>query len=140
MSKKRKGPKKPTRKSPRSYEVGYGKPPKHSQFRPGQSGNPKGKRKGAKNFDTILHEILHRKLSVRDRGSIRQVTLIEAMLLKFAEGALRGDPKAAAFLLGRYAPPAAEEGGDGNLSREDQEILDAFARRIRSTPKKGSGQ
>jgi len=121
----------------RPYQVGFGKPPKHTQFKPGQSGNPRGKPKGRKNFETILDQILHRKLPIRDRGSVRHVPLIEAMLLKFAEEALRGNPKAAAFLLSRYAPSEPEDASTPDLSNEDQEILDAFAKRIRTAAKKG---
>ena len=42
----------------KDYEVGYGKPPKSGQFKPGQSGNPKGRPKGAKNFKTELATVL----------------------------------------------------------------------------------
>lgn len=119
-----------------SYKVGYGRPPKHSQFKPGQSGYPPGRPKGRKNEHTILNAILHRKLPMRDRGRVRQVPIIEAIFLKFTESALRGDPKAAAFLLNRYAPPTTDEEGARDLSHEDQEILDAFAKRIQATPKK----
>src|SRR3954467_14740458 len=94
-----------------TYEVGYKRPPRRSQFKPGQSGNPRGRPKGRKNEDTILDEILHRKLPMRDRGRIREVPIIEAIFLKFTEAALRGDPKAAAFLLGRYRPAPADEEG-----------------------------
>jgi hypothetical protein len=113
-------------------EVGYGRPPKDRQFKPGQSGNPRGRPKGAKNQATILHEILHRKLTIRDRGRTRSVPLIEAMLMKFAEEALRGNPKAAAFLLNRYGPAEQDEAAPTELSRDDQDILDAFTQRIRS--------
>ena len=96
------------RKQRANYSVGFRKPPKHTQFKPGLSGNPRGKPKGRKNADTILQQILHRKLQFRDRGRLRQVPVIEAMFLKFAEAALRGDTKAAAFLLNRYAPAQLE--------------------------------
>lgn len=48
-----------------SYSVGYGKPPAHSRFQPGQSGNPKGKKKGAKSFKTVVGGILNEKVAVR---------------------------------------------------------------------------
>ena len=40
------------------YEVGYGKPPRHTRFVKGRSGNPRGKPPGAKNFTTLLNEAL----------------------------------------------------------------------------------
>ena len=43
---------------PENYIVGYGKPPDHTQFKPGQSGNPHGRRKGSKNYRTIVGEIM----------------------------------------------------------------------------------
>ena len=56
-----------TRKPPRRsgkdelYEVGYGKPPKHTQFKPGQSGNRKGRPRGQRNFRTVVNDALKRK-------------------------------------------------------------------------------
>jgi hypothetical protein len=130
------GPRKKTAR-PRSedtsaYDVGYGRPPREHQFKEGKSGNPNGRPKGRKNHATIVGEILHRKLSIRDRGRNRTVPLIEAMLLKFAEEALRGNPKAAAFLLNRYGAVDEESAADRELSADDQDILDAFAQRIRN--------
>jgi hypothetical protein len=43
------------------YEVGYGKPPKHTRFKPGQSGNPKGRPKASKDFRSLLHRALFKK-------------------------------------------------------------------------------
>src|SRR5437588_7209701 len=88
-----KKPKKPRSDRRKSYDIGYGRPPKQYQFKPGESGYPAGRPKGAKNQATLLHDILHRKITILDRGRKRSVPLIEAMLLKFAEGALKGDPK-----------------------------------------------
>ena len=44
------------------YEVGYGKPPKHTRFQPGQSGNPRGRPKGTKNLKTDLEEELSERV------------------------------------------------------------------------------
>ena len=48
------------------YEVGYKKPPKDTQFKPGQSGNPLGRPKGTKNLKTDLMEELGQKIVVRE--------------------------------------------------------------------------
>jgi hypothetical protein len=85
-----------------SHRVGYGKPPKQHQFQPGQSGNWKGRPKGAKNTSTLLREILDRKIEVRTGTTVRKVSVREAMLIRFAESALKGDTKSAHFLLQRY--------------------------------------
>jgi Family of unknown function (DUF5681) len=114
----------------RTYEVGYGRPPRAHRFKPGRSGNPKGRPKGAKNEDTILTNLLNRRIDIREAGRLRKITVLEAMLLKFAEEALKGDPKAATFLLNRYRPPDSEEGSGNEISQEDQEILDAFTKRV----------
>jgi hypothetical protein len=85
-----------------SYRVGYGKPPKQHQFQPGQSGNSKGRPKGAKNTSTLLREILDRKVEVRTGATVRKVSVREAMLMRIAGYALKGDIKSAHFLLQRY--------------------------------------
>jgi hypothetical protein len=121
------------------YAVGYGKPPKKAQYKPGQSGNLSGKPKGTKNYNTILRQILYRRLPIRDRGKLRHVSIMEAILLKFTELALRGDPKAATFLLNRGAVAQSDETSPAELSHEDQEILRAFERRVRRKMKEQKG-
>jgi hypothetical protein len=48
-----------SKKSKRDYKVGYCKPPEHSRFRPGQSANPAGRKKGVANFKTDVENTLH---------------------------------------------------------------------------------
>lgn len=113
-----------------AYKVGYRRPPKEHQFEPGQSGNPKGRPKGSKNEETILNNLLNRRIEIREAGRSRKISVLEAVLLKFAEEALRGNPRAATFLLDRYRPTESNEISTEELRREDQEILDAFAARL----------
>src|SRR4051812_7925385 len=93
------------------YEVGYKKPPKHSQFKPGQTGNSNGRPRGSKGFATILHEILSEKITVRTAGGERKVRRMEALLLKQVEAAGKGNMRAMEKLVHWYlslvAQPAA---------------------------------
>ena len=127
-----KSPKAPEKPAEEVVEtVGYGRPPKQHQFKPGQSGNPRGRPRGRKNEATILDELLHRKIEIREKNRIRKITVLEGMLLKFAEDALKGNPKAATFLLTRYGLPGdAREADAAELTQDEQQILDAYARRL----------
>lgn len=78
----------------RNYEVGYRKPPKHTRFKPGQSGNPKGRKPGSRNVMTLLEQILFDTVKVRENGKVRHVPAIQACLINVRNQALKGDPKA----------------------------------------------
>jgi hypothetical protein len=107
--------------------VGYGRPPKQHQFQRGRSGNPKGRPKGVKNTRSLLHEILERKVEMRSGGILRKVSVRKAMLMRFAESALKGDIKAAGFLLQRYdMGEAVNDYATDVATQDDQEIIDAF--------------
>ena len=113
------------RSSRGTYEVGYGRPPKKTQFKPGQSGNPRGRPKGAKGEATILHEMMTRNIEIREGARTRKISVLAAILLRFAENALKGDAKSATFLLNRYgAVKCADEGPESN--QDDEKILSEF--------------
>ncbi len=73
--------------------IGHGNPPRHSQFKKGQSGNPRGRPKGRKDFATMVDEALYARIRVRDQGRHKTLTMLEAILLRIRKGALEGDPK-----------------------------------------------
>ena len=121
------------RSSDASYSVGYGKPPIKHQFKPGQSGNRNGRPKGAKNTPTLMHEMLDRKIEIRIKGINRKVSIREAILTRFTEAALKGDIKAAAFLLRLYEmSDTGSEHATDTAIWDDVEIINAFLEDLKS--------
>jgi hypothetical protein len=80
--------------------VGYGRPPVNRQFKPRQSGNPRGRPKGSKNFATMFAEALNEKIKVRDKkGKVRTLSKQELMVEVMVNKASAGDPKAFALVV-----------------------------------------
>src|SRR5438128_8763465 len=71
------------------YEVGFGKPPKGTQFRKGESGNPKGRPKGKPNLATIINRTLQAKVIIKENGRRREVTKYEPGLIQLSNTAAR---------------------------------------------------
>jgi Family of unknown function (DUF5681) len=59
------------------YVVGYGRPPKATQFVASKSGNPKGRPKGSRTIGAILQHILRQKIAVTENGKTRRVPILE---------------------------------------------------------------
>ena len=83
----------------RDYEVGYGKPPAHTQFQKGWSGNPRGRPRGSKNNATLLNEALNQKVAINENGQRRQISKREAMFTQIANKAAQGDHRAIQTVL-----------------------------------------
>jgi hypothetical protein len=73
------------------YEVGFGRPPKHSRFRKGVSGNPGGRPKGSRNLVSILQDILQETTVVQENRKRVRVSKGEAMLRNLVQRAVSGD-------------------------------------------------
>lgn len=130
-------------KLPAEYAVGYKNPPKDTQFKKGQSGNPKGRKKASKNSASILQKVLSESLPVRENGETRRRSKREVVLTQLANKAASGDLRAIKQLtdleLRLFAPDTEEatnaptEGANQtvpNISQRDQEILRAYEKEI----------
>jgi hypothetical protein len=119
----------------KGYSVGYGKPPTHSRFRPGHSGNPAGRRKGMRNLMTDVQRTLKVPVSVKEGGRSRKISTQEGALLVLREKALKGDARSLDRLIelaSRFNNESSETIAPA-LSTEDQAILAAYAADVAAT-------
>jgi hypothetical protein len=123
--------------------VGYRKPPKSTQFKPGRSGNPKGRPKGVQNFETDLQETLRMPVEIRDANGIRKITKQKAALEKLADQALNGDARSIQqlFSLASRLRENRTEALAVLLDNADRAILDEYYydRRAREAEQAESG-
>src|SRR5215212_1329610 len=95
-----------------SYSVGFCRPPLHTRFKPGQSGNPSGRVKGSKNLKTLFHQILNEQIPLRDGTQTKSVTKAEALMRRLIIGGLNGDGRSMMTLM-RIAEQTGEFSEDG---------------------------
>jgi hypothetical protein len=81
-----------------AYEVGYGKPPVGTRFKPGQSGNPAGRPRGSKSEATVARAVLSETFPVTLKGRRRNIAVFEASFRRQCQKALEGDAKAFAIV------------------------------------------
>jgi len=116
------------------YEVGYGKPPRHTRFAKGQSGNPRGRPAGAKNLRTLLSEALNETVLVTENGGRRKVTKRQAIITQLVNRSATADFRALKILLDivrdieGQAEPTAPETSD--FSEADEKVLEQIRARF----------
>jgi hypothetical protein len=131
------------------YKAGYAKPPKHTQFKAGKSGNPRGRPKGAKNLKTDLLEELGEKILIHEGEQARRISKQRAVVKTLVTRTLKGDGRAANSLLSMMmrlldtGEGAAPEGAE-DLNPDELEVLEAYKSRIsgsgvESAPDDGAG-
>lgn len=116
-------------------KIGYGKPPKRTRFKPGQSGNPNGRSKGTKNLKSDLSEELRENVVVREGDVSRKLSKQRALLKSVVNRAIKGDPRAISIALSTIL--RLLDTGEGSsdveetLTQDELEILKAHDDRVR---------
>lgn len=114
-------------------QVGYKKPPLHTRFRKGKSGNPNGRPKGEKNLMRAFEKRLGSRIKVRDsEGNTRTVTVAEAIVLKYTQVGLSGNPNALKNIssLARELQGLADNTTEATLPPDDQAMLERRLRKL----------
>ena len=118
----------------RDYEVGYGKPPRSTRFKKGQSGNPRGRSSGSKNLSTLLSEALNEPVTVTENGRRRKVSKREAIIRQLVNQSANGDWRAVKMLLeilrdieGQTEPAADEPSA---FTAADEEVIEQLKARL----------
>jgi len=117
------------------YDVGFGKPPKHTQFKPGQTGNPQGRPKGSKNLKTDLLEELSEMMRITEGGQVRQISKQRALIKTQVARGIKGDPRAAAKILDLclriLGIEDLDDEAEKRLTQDERELLEVREARIR---------
>ena len=118
------------------YSVGYGRPPLASRFKPGTSGNTKGRPKGSKNLKTLIREAMTASISIQEGAKTKRVSRIEGVVLRQLQKALMGSDQAAMAVVKmalqlRFLEEAESNQTEARLSAEDQRVLDQLLLRFR---------
>lgn len=115
------------------YTIGYCKPPIHTQFQPGQSGNPSRRKKGHKNFNTLLRQGLNQSITVSVGGKKRSMPKYAVIITTLINKAVQGEAKAVEILLPYILKMEQAEAklaqGIQALSANDKEILKEYVSR-----------
>lgn len=125
---------------------GYGNPPAEHRFKPGQSGNKKGRPKGSKNTYTLLQGILDQKITVTEGNKQIKISKKIAMLTQLVNKGVQGEIKAIAALLPHMLASDMKEEDKAKalavLNSDDKKIIENYLSRFDETqsPKKGDNK
>jgi Family of unknown function (DUF5681) len=117
------------------YEVGYGKPPVHTRFQKGQSGNPKGRPRGRKNLSSLLNDALNGWVIVVENGRRKKITKREAIITQLVNKSAAADLKATQIVIALLQEVEAQADVSAEqtaLTEADHEIITRMQERLRA--------
>lgn len=118
---------------PNEQKCGFCVPPKEHQYQKGQSGNPRGRPRGARNRNTIVREQMNRKITLTSPdGNSRRISTKEGIIAKQTNKALQGDLNSAKWIMELSDVADAEYEAISvareQLSRDDKLILQQYVK------------
>jgi hypothetical protein len=123
------------RDTAKDYVVGYGKPPVHTRFQKGRSGNPKGRPRGRKNMSTLLSAALDAWIIVVENGRRKKIRKREAIVTQLVNKSASADLKATQIVLAMLHEVESQADGSGDLvdfTDADHQILQRIQARLRN--------
>ena len=116
--------------------IGRGRPPKHTRWKKGQSGNPNGRPKDSKNVSTYIAQELKERVTITENGKRTRITKAQAYAKRLVNGAVSGEPKMMLMLVQHDRAQVGEQTGGSRaempLGPEDQLVLANVVSRIRA--------
>jgi hypothetical protein len=115
------------------YEVGYGKPPLHTRFKQGRSGNPRGRFRDEKNLSTLLNEALNEPVVVTENSGLKRISKRQAAFKQLVNEAAKGNWRALKLLVDilqdieRRAEPQTQE---SSFSLADEKVIAQWKARL----------
>jgi hypothetical protein len=115
------------------YEVGYGKPPRKTQFATGRSGNPRGRPKGSKNLATLVLKESRQPVRINGPSGVRTVSKLQAAIMQLGNKSAQGDLRASREFLSlvqRSEESSAAATSPVNLPEADKLTMQNLLRRM----------
>jgi len=124
-------------------DVGFGKPPLHTRFKKGTSGNPRGRPKGSKNLATQFLDEVNAQIPFTENGRRSVTTKLGAAIKQQVTKAASGDARAVEKVLDRVAALEARAAEGGTRSAEftsaDREVIETIFAMLKAHQAKADG-
>ena len=108
------------------------KPPHHTRFKPGQSGNPKGRPRGSVNFRTLIERELRKTVVITENGRQKRLAKNEVIIRRLAHDGIKGEYRAIELLMKLLGPTQANdsENPTEEFAMPGKDALKAIAKRL----------